>query len=289
MRPRRKRIHRRPWQVEDLVATTSQQPLSPTSPSPRSGDATDGPPAPWATTRAWSPTAPAGTAGSSRRCGGSASQADEKRTMTAGRKRSRHPPCLSLGCWVSVSEKRYVERHVAELVGDADGAVHRLLHAVAGDVALDELVLAALAHLEHQVPLAVHLANHRLLAEDDGARACLEVTLQTGRNERAAEARIHNTDAEGVHENGLHHLAVEENEGNGLVVYVSSNSQGETERNIRHRITHGRDRLQTNDQRILKAVDVHKSVGTEYVKKGRPDEHRHKVLSHKHLKRAIRR
>lgn len=104
---------------------------------------------------------------------------------------------------------------VAELVGDADGAVHRLLHAVAGDVALDELVLAALAHLEHQIPLAVTSRITAFLLKMMELRTCLEVTLQTGRNERAAEARIHNTDAEGVHENGLHHLAVEENEGNG--------------------------------------------------------------------------
>lgn len=281
MRPRRKRVHRRPRQVENLVATTSQPSLSPTSPSPRSADATDVPPAPRATTTrvAWPPrTAPAGTAASSRRCGGSTSHGDDRRTMTAGRKSSTNPPCLSLGCCVGEDEKTYVQRHVAKLVGNADGVVHRLLDAVAGDVALDELVLASLAHLEHKEPLAVHFANDRLLAEDDGARPCLRMTLRLGRYECAAETSIHDADAEGVHENRLHHLAVEKDEGNGLVVYISSSSEGETERNVRHRVADRRDRFQTNDQRILKAVDVHESIGTEYVKEERPDEHRHKVL-----------
>ena len=85
-------------------------------------------------------------------------------------------------------------------------------------MALDELVLAALAHLEHKVPLSVHLANDGLLAEDDRARACLGVTPQARGNKRTAETRIHDADTEGVHEDGLHHLAIEEDEGNGLVV-----------------------------------------------------------------------
>lgn len=42
-------------------------------------------------------------------------------------------------------------------------------------MALNELVLSSLANLEHEEPLAIDLANHSLLAEENGASARLPI------------------------------------------------------------------------------------------------------------------
>ena len=67
-----------------------------------------------------------------------------------------------------------IERHRVELKRDTRRRINRLLHTVAGHVALDELVLPTLTDLEHEEPLAVDLANHRPLAKENrtSSRLC---------------------------------------------------------------------------------------------------------------------
>ena len=129
-----------------------------------------------------------------------------------------YPLRTSLGCYeVRRGRDAYGEIHAAHLEGHAAGLVDRLLDAVAGDVALDELVLAHLADLEHEAPLAVDVADHRLVRADDGATACLFVRKRREKHDGSREASVDNADAERVHEDGLHHLPVEEEEGDGMV------------------------------------------------------------------------
>ena len=105
-----------------------------------------------------------------------------------------------------------------ELEWNARRRIDCLFHGVAGNVALNELVLSSLANLEHEEPLAVDLANHCLLAEENGASARLLITMKDKRNEGTTKASIDHTNAEGVHHHGLHHFAVQQNKGNRFVV-----------------------------------------------------------------------
>lgn len=111
----------------------------------------------------------------------------------------------------------YRQCHAAHLEGHAAGLVDRLLHTVAGDVALDQLVLAHLADLEDEAPLAVNAANHGLVRADDGATARLRVRRRRNRHDGSREARVDDADAERVHEDRLHHFPVEQEEGDGVV------------------------------------------------------------------------
>ena len=92
-----------------------------------------------------------------------------------------------------------------ELEWNARRRIDCLFHGVAGNVALDELVLSS-------------LANHCLLAEENGASARLLITMKDKRNEGTTKASIDHTNAEGVHHHGLHHFAVQQNKGNRFVV-----------------------------------------------------------------------
>ena len=87
-------------------------------------------------------------------------------------------------------QKANAELHVGHLEGNAAGVVNRFLHAVTGDAALNELVLAQLADLEDKAPLAVDSLDDRLLGEDERARASLR-ERETGRG----EVRWHGRDA----------------------------------------------------------------------------------------------
>ena len=70
---------------------------------------------------------------------------------------------------------KYIKRHGVELEWNARRRIDCLFHGVAGNVALNELVLSSLANLEHEEPLAIDLANHCLLAEENGASARLPI------------------------------------------------------------------------------------------------------------------
>ena len=72
------------------------------------------------------------------------------------------------------SDKADAELHAGHLEGHSTGVVDRFLHAVAGNAALDELMLAELADLKDEAPLAVDSLNDRLFGEDKRARAGLE-------------------------------------------------------------------------------------------------------------------
>lgn len=75
---------------------------------------------------------------------------------------------------VRESDKADAELHAGHLEGHSAGVVDRFLHAVAGNAALDELMLAELADLKGEAPLAVDSLNDRLFGEDKRARAGLE-------------------------------------------------------------------------------------------------------------------
>ena len=98
-------------------------------------------------------------------------------------------------------------------------------------------MLAHLADLEHEAPLAVNATDHGLVGTDDGAASRLKVR----------ETRIDDADAERVHKNGLHHFAVKEKEGNGMVAYASTQRQTHTKVNICDRVTNRRNGLQTDN------------------------------------------
>ena len=70
-------------------------------------------------------------------------------------------------------EKGNGELHARHLEGHAAGVVDGFLHGVAGNAALDELVLAELADLEDEAPLAVDSLDDGLVGEDEGTRASL--------------------------------------------------------------------------------------------------------------------
>lgn len=84
-------------------------------------------------------------------------------------------------------------------------------------MALDQLVLAHLADLEDEAPLAVDAADHGLVRADDGATARLRVKRRRKRHDGSRETRVDDADAERVHEDRLHHFPVEQEEGDGVV------------------------------------------------------------------------
>ena len=159
-----------------------------------------------------------------------------------------YPLRTSLGCYeVRRGGDGYGEIHATHLEGDATRLVDGLLDAVAGHVALQQLVLAHLADLEHEAPLAVNATDHGLVGADDGAASCLEVRELRGSNDGSTQTRIDDADAERVHKDGLHHFAVKEKEGNGMVAYASTQPRTRTKVNIRDRVTNCRNGLQTDN------------------------------------------
>lgn len=74
--------------------------------------------------------------------------------------------------------------------GHAAGVVDGFLHGVAGDAALDELVLAELADLEDEAPLAVDSLDDGLVGKDEGARASLREREGGERGTMARERRV---------------------------------------------------------------------------------------------------
>ena len=75
--------------------------------------------------------------------------------------------------------------------GHAAGVVDGFLHGVAGNAALDELVLAELADLEDEAPLAVDSLDDGLVGEDEGTRASLrERERGKERSTMARERRV---------------------------------------------------------------------------------------------------
>ena len=67
---------------------------------------------------------------------------------------------------MGVIAQLYGESHACHLEGHSARLAHRLLHTVAAHMALHQLVLAQLADLEHEVPLAVDPLDDRLVGED---------------------------------------------------------------------------------------------------------------------------
>ena len=97
-------------------------------------------------------------------------------TITAGSIITVYPLRTSFGCYaVRRGGKGYGEVHATHLEGDATRFVHGLLDAVAGHVTLQQLVLAHLANLEHEAPLAVDAADYGLVGADDGTTSRLEM------------------------------------------------------------------------------------------------------------------
>lgn len=108
-------------------------------------------------------------------------------------------------------------------------------------------MLAHLADLEHEAPLAVNATDHGLVGTDDGAASRLKVRELRGSDDGSTQTRIDDADAERVHKNGLHHFAVKEKEGNGMVAYASTQRQTHTKVNICDRVTNRRNGLQTDN------------------------------------------
>ena len=101
--------------------------------------------------------------------------------------------------------------------GHAAGIVDGFLHGVAGNAALDELVLAELADLEDEAPLAVDSLDDGLVGEDEGARASLREREGREEYDGTGETRVDDTDAERVHQDSLHHFTVQKKEGESVV------------------------------------------------------------------------
>ena len=93
-------------------------------------------------------------------------------------------------CVKKKREKGNGELHASHLEGHAAGVVDGFLHGVAGDAALDELVLAELADLEDEAPLAVDSLDDGLVGEDEGARASLREREGGERGTMARERRV---------------------------------------------------------------------------------------------------